>query len=295
MSCCKDSFRDQDIVVNADIKYGEGAGWRATNPNVPLYLDLYYAAQMRNKTKAVMICVHGGGFMNEMFKNAANTVAEAKAWARRGFLAVSVEYRQWGHLVNKTDLTQIYKGHSDPVYDVLAAIRYIVSKKDFLFIDPHRIALSGTSAGAITISHAAILNLGEGNSGNPGYPSNVSLVIVQSGGLSPYQLDKPRKTRSQIPPYFAIHNLNDTTVLYSQANATKVILDNLGVVNDIYSVPGRDHTPSPFTTQGRDNDNMFQDMAGFATRYMRVPGCFLVVNCPVSQMSTTQAGSSCSC
>ena len=42
-----------------------------------------------------MIVVHGGGFQQELTKRAANTIAECRGWARRGFLALAVEYRRW--------------------------------------------------------------------------------------------------------------------------------------------------------------------------------------------------------
>jgi predicted esterase len=52
-------------------------------------------------------------------------------------------------------------------------------------IDPNRIVMGGFSAGAFTTLHAAYNSdlASEGESGNPGYPSNVQGVVAMAGML----------------------------------------------------------------------------------------------------------------
>ncbi len=64
-------------------------------------------------------------------------------------------------------------------------------ESDALGADPAYLGVSGTSAGGITVAHAVILDLGEGDSGNAGFPSNFSAGISQSGGMSPFLGDRP--------------------------------------------------------------------------------------------------------
>ncbi len=74
-------------------------------------------------------------------------------------------------------------------------------------------------------------------------------------------------------PYLAIHNTEDPTVPYQNALDTKTYLDTMSVVNDLYAIAGAEHTPDPFTTAGRDNGIMFDDMVGFMVRRMSGSAC----------------------
>jgi hypothetical protein len=76
-----------------------------------------------------------------------------------------------------------------------------------------------------------------------------------------------------ISPYFAVHNLEDPVVPYQQAMNTKTYLDLVNVSNVLYAIPGAVHTPDPFTTEGRDNGILFDDMVGFVIRHMSGSAC----------------------
>ncbi len=87
---------------------------------------------------------------------------------------------------NATESPDAERILTDPVHDLLAAVRYVVKESASIGADPSYIGVSGKSAGGITVAHALILDLEEGDSGNAGFPSNVSVGISQSGGLSPF-------------------------------------------------------------------------------------------------------------
>jgi hypothetical protein len=265
--CCADRF--SGVTEQADVQYGTGAD--LASGSVPLFMDAYRGTGDTNLAKPVMILVHGGGFTPGLTKRAENTREEARAWARRGFLALSIEYRRWNTVAPAGSLRIL----TDPVHDLLAAVRYVVANSGALGADPLNIGLSGTSAGAITVAHAVILDLGEGAGGNAGSPSNVSIAIAQSGGLSQYLYAEADKLPADIPAYFAIHGTGDRTVPFQQAVDTRVRLDVLGVPNELYAIDTDEHTPSPFTTAGRDNALLFDDMVGFAIRRLTIPACLI--------------------
>jgi acetyl esterase/lipase len=189
--CCEDRFSNAQLVEIANVQYGTATDLDG-NAVVPLYMDVYEANALRGKPKPVMIVVHGGGFQQEFSNRAGNTVAESRAWARRGFLALAIEYRRWNGVINENS-DNGERILTDPVHDVLAAVRYVVKENVSLGANPAYIGLSGSSAGGITVAHAVILNLGEGDSGNSGFPSKVRVGVSQSGGLSTYLSDKPTR------------------------------------------------------------------------------------------------------
>jgi hypothetical protein len=279
-SCCVDRFLDVDIDSQMDIQYGSGEGIESTPPrrgrvsrntassSVALYMDAYFPRSLRNVLKPVMICIHGGAFLPRSDKRAGNTVSECRAWARRGFLGLSIEYRRWNGVLGDSDIRIL----TDPMHDTLAAVRFVSKEYINLGADPTRIALSGTSAGAITISNTMIFDIGEGASGNEGYPSNVTLGISMSGGTSVHLINTTRKTADEISPLLLLHTREDRTVPYNQSVDTKTFLDSVGVPNELITVvaptPSQIHTPPPFTTLGRDNQWVFGDMAGYVMNYM---------------------------
>ncbi len=65
-------------------------------------------------------------------------------------------------------------------------------------------------------------------------------------------------------------------------------MDLVQVANDLISIPGAEHTPDPFSTAGRDNGVLFDDMVGFAVRQMSAAACGGVWNLTVVDDSKTQ-------
>merc|ERR1712014_237555 len=81
--------------------------------------------------------------------------------------------------------------------DARAAVRYVrMVAKDYR-IDTDRIMIEGDSAGAITSLYLGYVKdaQGEGRSGNPGFRSDVRMVVAVSGEL------KAQGYCSQIHPY----------------------------------------------------------------------------------------------
>jgi hypothetical protein len=265
--CCADRFTTLNETF--DVQYGSANG--LAGGTVTLLLDKFEAQDDVSAARPVMILLHGGAFMPGSTKAADNTREEARAWARRGFLALAIEYRRWNGLTGPTDLRILVH----PMHDTLAAVRYVVANSGALRADPNNIGLSGTSAGAITVAHVTALDKGEGSSGSPNFPSNVSIAIARSGGISTYLYGEPEKAVADIPVYFAVHSTGDRTVPYEQAVSTKNLLDSLGTPNDLYTRAGKVHTPNPFTTPGRDNELLFDDMVGLAVRHMSIPACLI--------------------
>lgn len=153
-----------------------------------LRLDLYRlpdSAAHLPKTKAAILYIHGGGWQRgskEMMRPVATMMAE------RGFVGIAAQYRLSGQAP--------WPAH---IHDVKAAIRWVRSHADELGIDPARIILWGSSAGA----HLALLAAGtpndpdfDGEISSPGVSSAVAAVIAVHPPTSFYYgpLDRSHST-----------------------------------------------------------------------------------------------------
>lgn len=124
-----------------------------TRDTLNLKLDVYQPQNPRTD-KACAVYVFGGGFFsgerdNEYSKKCCQLLAD------RGFVAVAIDYRLFLKQAPKVPLLKMYTLFDTAirwgVEDCSAAIAYLVSHAGELNIDPSRIVLTGSSAGAITV------------------------------------------------------------------------------------------------------------------------------------------------
>jgi len=102
----------------------------------------------------------------------------------------------------------------DAVEDTRAAVRFLNKHRYGAKIDPSRIAIMGSSAGAFTAASYAYVEMAqfEGESGNPGYPDDVRLVISLAGALQDETglMDMTDNiTGDDQPPLIVVHGTAD--------------------------------------------------------------------------------------
>lgn len=218
------------VNVQRDIQYGQAVN-ASTQQVEDLLLDLYLPANDTAVLRPALVAVHGGGFVGGSRSN-ANISRVAENFAKTGYVAVSISYR----LTNNPDPNNP-TFVTDASHDMKAAVRWLRANAGLLRIDPDRIACAGSSAGAITCLESAYVP-GEGNSGNPGFSSEVGAVIDLWGGLSDLtQLEAGEA------PVLIVHGTLDSTVEYFNATALKAQADAVGVVAELFPVVGAGHGP----------------------------------------------------
>ena len=120
---------------------------------------------LKDKKRPLIIGVHSGGFLDICFfqpcylKYSENVLTEN--FTPQGFLTASVEYRLTSPLDFKPpDIRDetLKAAHYKAVQDVRQAIKYIFENAEKLGVDTNNVFLVGTSAGAITVLHAAYLD-----------------------------------------------------------------------------------------------------------------------------------------
>jgi acetyl esterase/lipase len=180
-------YRDEvfgSVTVTRDLAYGSAAG--ASGQPVSLGLDLYTPTGDATTTaRPAVIWIHGGGF-SAGTKSASDVVQLATTFAKRGYVAASIDYRLLappGCGGTGTPSSQCAVAAVEAEHDAQAAVRWLRAHAAQYRIDPDRIAVGGTSAGAVTSILVATDAGNSGSSGNPGYPSRVGGAVSISGGL----------------------------------------------------------------------------------------------------------------
>lgn len=148
------------------------------------------------KKRPLIIGVHGGGFINFCpFEPCYELYSEnvlTPNFTPKGFLTASVQYRLTSPFdFNAPNLKDevLKETHYKAVQDVREAIKFVFENAEKLGVDAENVFLIGTSAGAITVLHAAFLDDGETPAelvkkyGGLAKKENISGVISLSGAI----------------------------------------------------------------------------------------------------------------
>lgn len=226
-------FRDPvfaSVQTSINIAYGA-----AVNPwtNVPTTLrgDLYTPQGDSMLERPAVVVIHGGGFVSGS-KSDTQIVGLSADLAQRGYVVLSIDYRLAPSGSAASEATALVA-----MEDAKAAVRWLRMNALSLHIDTNRIAALGSSAGAVTALYVAT-HPSEGNSGNPGWPSNVHVVVSLWGMLmNVNHLDAGE------PPLCLIHGTNDPVVPYAAAVALHARATLVGVPCVLYPLQGAGHAP----------------------------------------------------
>ena len=253
-----------------------------------LSMDIYQPVGDTYENRPVIIFAHGGTFIFGS-KNNPTVVELCETFAKRGYVTASINYRLANDIVGLFEQFTFYT-NTESAYEVVlnammdgkAAVRYF--RKDFAEngnsygIDPDQIWAGGNSAGGVLFLHVGhvqsidefILPLDEnraniansvfssiggdieGNSGNPGYSSEISGVISLAGALHRSEY----VDANDVPSVFA-HGDADGVVPYDcngfqnnpsfdQLCGGGALINNFqfsGITSDLLTFPGDNHCP----------------------------------------------------
>jgi dipeptidyl aminopeptidase/acylaminoacyl peptidase len=235
-------YRDQvfsNVSVTRDIQYGSAPD-RAGNP-VALRLDLYQPVGDTQTKRPVLIWVHGGSFCCGD-KIAADMVDLSNTFAKLGYVTASINYRLLatqacnGNNVTPDCITAAFAAQ----HDAQAAVRWFRANAATYRVDPTRIGMGGSSAGAVISTMVGINSTDPGDSGNPGPSSKIGGFMSLSGGVPPgYEAFFD----SADAPGILFHGTADTVVPPSFAEATAWALVRAGVAAYPQPLEGAGHVP----------------------------------------------------
>lgn len=258
------SFVFSDVDVATNVVYGNSTTQGGVNAD--LLMDIYTPQNDNASNRPLIILAHGGGFFGGEKESMADL---ATFFAKSGYVAASLKYR----LVDVEPTPEIMKkGVIDAVQDMRAAIRFF--RKDLANANDYRISsnnifVGGYSAGGFMGLHTAYLNdeseiteLGgedllnyvnangglEGNSGNPGFSSEVRGAISLAGALALANFIDAGE-----PLVYSFHGTADSVVPYNSGDADgsgvitegpsiyHPVAESLGITNKLYTVEGGEH------------------------------------------------------
>ncbi len=241
---------DRDVIYTTlkKTKYGKR----------DLHLDIF-RPEKEGKYPAIIL-VHGGAWKTG---NKSLLVPMAQQIAKRGFVAISVEYQM-----------VLEAPYPAAVHNIKSAIRWMRANAEKYNIDQDKIAISGTSAGGHLASLVGLTNgleKFEGNMGNESFSSEVQAIIDIDGVLNfmaPISLNKergddspdvqwiggqfkdvPERWKEVSPIYWA--NENSVPMLFINSGYPRFhagqdeligMLNEWGIYNDVVKFKVRMHT-----------------------------------------------------
>jgi poly(3-hydroxybutyrate) depolymerase len=219
-----------EVQVTSNVVYGENVKYDGTSQT--LLCDIYEPVGDNVSNRAAVIVAHGGFFLSGS-KTGNDVVPICQRLAKMGYVAISIEYR-----LGVTFLADLSGPMTEAVMrgvqDGKAAVRFlrktVAVDGNPYNIDANEIYIAGSSAGGYIALHMAYLddmaelpafvntnNPGltgelEGNSGNPGYPSDIKAIVNICGAIG-----DTAWIQAGDEPALLFHGTDDQTVPYGSA------------------------------------------------------------------------------
>jgi hypothetical protein len=254
-----------DVTITSAVVFGSNTG--VAGGSQTLRMDVYEPTGDVLEARPVILMAFGGSFITGSRGDMAELCTRL---AKMGYVAIAPDYRVGFFFPNEASTTRaVLRG----AHDMKACVRYLrkgVAELDNPYrIDPDKIISGGVSAGAISAIHATYLNelsetpdvlvseiasLGgiEGNSGSPGFSSEVLACVSFSGAIGDTTWIQPGDV-----PLVSVHEVGDGVVPYytqevsvigiptglvaSGSHDIHLRLDNIALPNCFLSYPTNGH------------------------------------------------------
>jgi acetyl esterase/lipase len=204
-----------DVNVTLNIVYGTGqVGYPDNLADMDMMLDLYQptGAGLPGLLPGIVL-IHGGGHTSG---NKSDMSGLATAFASRGYVATSIQYRLLGDLPPPAPFTVEGK---DPLWtnalyasfvDAVMGVNWLRDSAGDLNVDPDRIIIGGGSAGAIT---SLFVGMANNNSGSLVPGVEVAGILDVAGGMGGFE----SLVDSEDPVTYIVHGKRDGVARYWQA------------------------------------------------------------------------------
>ncbi|MGH9212219.1 MAG: alpha/beta hydrolase [Acidimicrobiales bacterium] len=200
-----------EVTVTSNVVYRTTTNYLGQTVN--LQLDIYEPVDDTAAQRATVMWMHGGGWT---FGDKSLMTAYAEDSARRGYVAVSINYRL-------RDATSV-PAALDAYEDALAAVQWLKDHAAQYRIDPEAIIVGGHSAGAINAAHVLFL----------------PATSPAAGGVSLAGLTFGAPTAGD-PPLIVHHGTADNIVPYVNGSGMCTETRDAGNVCDLFTYEDQGH------------------------------------------------------
>jgi len=244
-----------ETETTSDIQYGSATNYQGSTET--LLLDFYEPKNDTENNRPLIIYAHGGGFTDaNQTKELIHIVAYCDSMARRGYAVASIDYRLDESISNRAVI--------NAMHDMKAAVRFFKKEMDTYKIDTALIFVGGESAGAVTALNTSYISKPsetsypltmpladdsslEGNSGNPGFSSNVRATLCYCGGtatvLNDLMFSTDAMETSNDPPILQVHGTADPLIPIANALEVFVRATEVEIPILFYTMEGATHCP----------------------------------------------------
>lgn len=230
-----------------------------------LLLDVYFPTDER-----VPALRPGFVVVHESFDNGTRVsptaVHLAEGYARRGYVTISMDYRQ---PQDDPPTEHLARDPNDPAsvaaaaarVDASRAVEWLRANAATYGVDPGRIAVGGFSAGAITSLGLAYRDPGEDG-------AEAQAVVSMAGGL----YGQESIIEAGDPPVILLHGTADPTVAFSQSEAIVARAVDVGLTYEFYPIEGGGHQVRPELGRIVDGMSLEDRIADFLYRHLDLSG-----------------------
>jgi acetyl esterase/lipase len=217
-----------DVAKQFDVVYGSAVD--LSGRTVSLELDVYEPAGDQAVGRPAVVWVHGGSFCCGD-KSSPELVDEMTTFARQGYVNVSINYRlEPGGCSAGGPTATCLRAIREAFEDAQAAVRFLRANAASYGVDPTRIAIAGTSAGAITALH-----VGYRSAEDPASAVRAAVSLSGSNILAPIGAGDA--------PALLFHGTDDTLVPYQWAANTVSAAKAAGLFVHLTTWQGAGHVP----------------------------------------------------
>ena len=196
----------------------------AARDTCSLSMDIYFPKDDLD-THPCLLFVYGGGFVDNNQRE-KSVVEYCRRMADKGFVAVATDYRLGLKGVKSKNLLSMAGDLENAIKmateDLFSAVQYLVTYSQELCIDPEKIILAGSSAGAITVLQADY-ELGNRSSLASAMPEGFRFAgVVSFSGAIFSRKGKCEWTVQPPAPTLFLHGTSDELVTYKQIRFFKL-------------------------------------------------------------------------
>ena len=175
-------YRDDiftSVTKTADVTYGSAVN--LSGQTVTLKMDIYQPTGDAVSARPAIVWVHGGSFCCGN-KSSAEIVDQANVFAKKGYVTVSIDYRlEPGGCTGSVPVQTCISAIQEARQDAQTAVRFLRAQATTYRIDTTRIAIGGSSAGAITALNVGYSPENPGPGSHQGFDSSVRAAQSISG------------------------------------------------------------------------------------------------------------------